>query len=263
MRLPLLPLLTIAYLITSLTACVSYSELVNFDDIRAPQGQTREIENALDVKIQAKDLLRVDVESIDPEAAMPFNQGAEMAGVSQASNQNIQLFQGYLVDEDGYIDMPLLGRVKAAGQTIESLQFLIRGKLKTYLRDPVVNVRFLNFKVTVLGEVSNPGILNMANSRVTILEALGMAGDLTDYANRSSVLIVREQDGERSFQRLNLQTDEVFTSEYYYLKQNDVIYVEPIRARTATVSDPGQRVLAYLGPILSVVTLVIALASRN
>lgn len=263
MRLPLPFLLALAYLISSLTACVSYNELVNFDEIRAAQGSTEEIENALDVKIQPKDLLRVDVESIDPEAALPFNQGAEMAGVSQASNQNIQLFQGYLVDEDGYIDMPLLGRVQAAGQTVESLQFLIRGKLKTYLRDPVVNVRFLNFKVTVLGEVANPGILNMANSRVTILEALGMAGDLTDYANRSSVLVVREQDGERSFRRLNLQTDEVFSSEYYYLKQNDVIYVEPIRARTATVSDPGQRVLSYLAPILSVITLVIALASRN
>ncbi|NJB87439.1 polysaccharide export outer membrane protein [Lewinella marina] len=263
MRFPPFYLLAIAYLLCSLPACVSYQELVNFEDIRAPRGQATEIENALEVKIQAKDLLRVDVESIDPEAALPFNQGGEMTGVSQASNQNIQLFQGYLVDEDGYIDLPLLGRVKAAGQTVESLQFLIRGKLKTYLRDPVVNVRFLNFKVTILGEVSNPGILNMSNSRVTILEALGMAGDLTDYANRSSILVVREQDGERSFQRINLQTDEVFNSEYYYLKQNDVIYVEPIRARTATISDPGQRVLAYLGPILSAITLVVALASRN
>lgn len=246
-----------------LSGCVSYSELVNFQEVPRQNDFTEVIDNALDLKIQPKDLLRVDVGSISPEAAMPFNQGAEMTGVSQASAQNIQLFQGYLVDDDGYIDLPLLGRVKASGQTVESLQFLIRGKLQTYLRDPVVNVRYLNFKVTILGEVTTPGVINLANSRVTVLEALGMAGDLTDYANRAAVLVVREQDGERSYHRMNLQSDDVFNSEYYYLKQNDVIYVEPIRARTATVSDPAGRFLSYVTPILSIITLGITLATRN
>lgn len=221
-----------------------------------------DIENRDELVIQPKDLLRIDVESIDPEAAMPFNQTTE-GNTAQASAQNIQLFQGYLVDEDGYVDIPLLGRIEAAGQTLESLQFLVRGRLREYLRDPVVNVRFLNFKVTILGEVAVPGIIQMPNSRVTILDAIGMAGDLTDYANRDNILIVREEEGVRTYQRLSLQDDDIFNSEFYYLKQNDVIYVDPIRARTATVSDPGQRLITYLGPILSVVTLVIALVARN
>lgn len=253
-------LLTLAVLTAS--GCVSYKELVNFDSVRMPQGKTEDIENALELRIQPRDLLRIEVESVDPLAAAPFNEAVTVGGLGQVSNQNLQLFQGYLVDQDGYIDLPLLGRIEVAGLTVESLQLLVRGKLKTYIVDPVVSVRYLNFKVTVLGEVTIPGVIPLPNSRVTILEALGMAGDLTDYANRSSVLIVREQDGERSYRRLNLQSDEIFASEYYYLKQNDVIYVEPIKARTATVSDPGQRLLSYLTPVLSVAGIVIALVTR-
>ncbi len=257
-----LPLLTL-YLVGSITGCVSYQELRNFRDVPASGSTQEDIENRVELQIQPKDLLRIDVESVDPQAALPFNQAAEMSNAAQANNQNIQLFQGYLVDEDGYVDIPLLGRIEAAGQTIESLQFLIRGRLREYLRDPVVNVRFLNFKVTILGEVFQPGVVLLPNSRVTILDAIGMAGDLTDYANRDNILIVREEDGIRSYERISLQDDDIFNSEYYYLKQNDVIYVDPIRARTATVSDPGQRILTYLGPVLSVVTLVIALVARN
>ena len=253
------PIVLYAALLLFCSGCVSYKELVNFKDVRVPQGKTEEIENSLELRIQPKDLLRIQVESVDPAAAIPFNENGISNGLGQVSNQNLQLFQGYLVDEDGFIDMPLLGRIEAAGQTVESLQFLVRGKLKTYLRDPVVNVRYLNFKVTILGEVTVPGVVPLPNSRVTILDALGMAGDLTDYANRNSVLIVREQDGERSYKRINLQSDEIFNSEYYYLKQNDVIYVEPIKARTATVQDPGQRLVSYLAPVLSVASIVIAL----
>ena len=257
------PLLAVLLLAICTSSCVSYRELVNFREIDAAREQVEDIDNALELKIQPKDLLRIQVQSVQAEAAAPFNEAALTGGIGQASPQNLQLFTGYLVDDDGYIDLPLLGRIRAAGQTVESLQFAIRGKLDTYLRDPVVNVRFLNFKVTVIGEVNLPGVVPLPNSRVTILEALGLAGDLTDYADRSSVLVVREQDGERSYQRLNLQSDEVFSSDYFYLKQNDVIYVEPIRARTATVSDPGQRIITYVSPLLSVVGIIIAISSSN
>ena len=258
------PYFLLLLLVGSLTGCVNYRELRNFQNVPVSNGLQEEIDNKTELEIQPKDLLRIDVESIDPEAAMPFNQATQMASASQASNQNIQLFQGYLVDEDGYVDLPLLGRIEAAGQTIESLQFLIRGRLREYLRDPVVNVRFLNFKVTILGEVQLPGVIALPNSRVTILEAIGMAGDLTDYANRDNILVVREAEGVRSFQRISLQDDDIFNSEYYYLKQNDVIYVDPIKARTATVSDPGQRLVQYLGPIISIASsLIITLLVRN
>jgi len=251
----------LAALCLMLTAqgCVSYDELVNFRELKADRERVEAIENGIQLQIQPNDLLRIEVESVDPTAAAPFNEAGLGSGLGQVSSQNLQLFQGYLVDQDGFVDLPLLGRIEAAGQTVESLAFLVRGKLKTYLRDPVVNVRFLNFKVTVIGEVALPGVISLPNSRVTIVEALGLAGDMTDYANRSSVLVVREQDGERSYKRLNLQSDEVFNSDYYYLRQNDFIYVEPIRARTATVSDPGQRLISYLSPVLSIASIIIAL----
>lgn len=254
------PLLIFFCLLTA-SGCVSYDELVNFQDLRVGQGRTELIDNTVELKIQPRDLLRIEVKSADPLAAAPFNENAGTGGLGQVSAQNIQLFQGYLVDLDGFVDLPLLGRVEAGGQTVESLQFLIRGKLTTYIKDPVVNVRYLNFKVTVLGEVQAPGVISLPNSRVTVLEAIGLAGDLSDYADRTDILVVREENGERSFQRLNLQSDEIFMSDYYYLKQNDVIYVEPIRARTATVSDPAQRFLAYLTTALSVIGITIALTT--
>lgn len=259
-----LPLLTLC-MMASLPSCVSYQELRNFEGVPATTDRQEPIENNTELEIQPKDLLRINVESVDPEAALPFNQVSQASGnASQASPLNIQLFQGYLVDEDGFVDLPLLGRIEAAGQTLESLQFLIRGRLREYLRDPVVNVRFLNFKITILGEVGLPGIITMPNSRVTILDAIGMAGDLTPYANRDNILIVREDEGVRSYRRISLQDDDIFNSEFYYLKQNDVIYVDPIRARTATVSDPAQRLLAYLGPIISIATsVVLTLLIRN
>ncbi|CAH1001344.1 hypothetical protein LEM8419_02245 [Neolewinella maritima] len=254
------PLLFVSLLFLLLcSSCVSYSELVNFESIEAERERIETIDNALTLHIQPRDLLRIQVISVNPDAALPFNDQALTGGLGQVSNQNLQLFSGYLVDEDGFIDLPLLGRVEAAGQTVESLQFLIRGKLESYLVEPVVNVRYLNFKVTVIGEVTQPGVIALPNSRVTVLEAIGLAGDLTDYANRNSVLVVREQDGERSYKRLNFQNDEIFSSEFYYLKQNDVIYVEPIRARTATVQDPAQRFVSYITPVISVAGLIIAL----
>ena len=246
-----------------LTGCVSYKDLRSFEEVPSRAAFEEDIENRSELLIQPKDLLRIDVEAVNPAAAAPFNLQEQSQGSSQANTLNIQFFQGYLVDEDGYVDLPLLGRVEAAGQTVESLQFMVRGRLREYLVDPVVNVRFLNFKVTILGEVTAPGVITMPNSRVTILDAIGMAGDLTDYANRDNILLVRETDGVRSYNRLSLQSDNIFNSEFYYLKQNDVIYVDPIRARTATVSDPGQRIITYLGPALSVITLVIALIARN
>lgn len=249
-------------LIYLLSGCVSHKELVNFKDVDLPLGRAERISNALELRIQPNDLLRIQVESISPEASAPFNPMGGLQNVGQMTGQNLQLFTGYLVDQDGYIDLPIIGRVEAQGQTIESLQFLVRGKLRTYLKDPVVNVRFLNFKVTLLGEVNQPGVLTLPNSRVTILEAIGAAGDMTDYADRTNIMIVREQNGTRSYQRIDLQTDEIFTSPYYYLQQNDLIYIEPIKARTATVADRGQRFISYGTAVLSVIALIFTL-TRN
>jgi polysaccharide export outer membrane protein len=120
-------------------------------------------------------------------------------------------------------------------------------------------MRFLNLKITILGEVNNPGTIRLSNKRVTLLEAIGMAGDLSIYANRNNVLVIREENGKRTTARLDLQTAEIFTSPYFYLQQNDVVYIEPTKARIATVADPVQRFISYGSGVLSIVTLIIAL----
>lgn len=252
-------------LITALTlsSCVSHQELMNFNEANFTQSSPEQILNGMNIRIQPEDLLRITVHSLDPLAAAPFNLEAEGASTrSQGGNQGTQqleLFSGYFVDQEGFIDFPVLGRIQIGGLTLEEAKRDILALLQTYLRDPAVNIRYLNFKVTVLGEVNTPGTIRLTNKRVTLLEAIGMAGDLSHYANRANVLIIREKDGVRSYQRLNLQGNEIFTSPYFYLQQNDVIYVEPLKARVATVADPAQRIISYSTAALSLVTLVIAL----
>lgn len=253
-------LLALSYLLFT-TGCVSHQELVNFREQQLPLETSERINNAIDITVQPQDLLRISVQGVNPEEAQPFNQVASPNGAQQ-NIETLRLFSGYLVDDEGFIDFPVVGRVSVIGHTLESLQTLIRGKLKTYLHNVVVNVRFLNFKVTVLGEVAAPGVISQTNGRVTLFDALGMAGDLTTYANRRNILIVREQGGVRSYHEVDLQKDDVFNSPYFYLHQNDLIYVSPIKARVATVADPATRVFRYVSPVISVIALILTLANR-
>ena len=246
------------------SSCISHKELVNFRDADLVAASPEEIVNAINLTIQPEDLLRIDVNSIVDGAAEVFNppltQGnAQMNQQGQGGNYLLELFSGYLVDNEGYLELPVLGRVYVEGLTLEEAKANITRELRTYLKDPVVSMRYLNLKVTVMGEVNLPGVQRVSNKRVTLLEAIGMAGDLTDYANRTNVTVIREEDGIRTYARLNLQSDEIFTSPYFYLQQNDVIYVEPNDAKVATVADPAQRIISYASAGLSLVTLIIAL----
>ena len=253
------------FLVLFASSCISHKELVNFRDADLVAMSPEEIVNATNLTIQSEDLLRIDVNSLVDGAAEVFNPplsqggGQQMGQQAQGGNYTLELFTGYLVDQEGYLELPVLGRVYVEGMTLEEAKAYITGRLTTYLKDPVVSMRFLNLKVTVMGEVYMPGIQRLSNKRVTVLEAIGMAGDMTDYANRNSITIIREEGGERRFAKLNLQSDEIFTSPYYYLQQNDVIYVEPNDAKVATVADPAQRIISYASAGLSLVTLIIAL----
>ncbi|WP_425421131.1 polysaccharide biosynthesis/export family protein [Phaeodactylibacter xiamenensis] len=255
-----------------LSSCVQHRQLINFNEANLPEDTPEQIVNAMNLTIQPEDLLRIDVHSIDPLAAAPFNPGTGPDGQrpqnmqmmqgnqGQGGNYMLELFQGYLVDQNGYIDFPVLGQLKVEGLTIEEAKGQIYELLQEYLKDPVVEMRFLNLKITILGEVNLPGVQRLSNKRVTLLEALGMAGDLSDYANRNNVLVIREEEGRRTYTRLDLQSAEIFTSPYFYMQQNDVIYVEPIQARIATVADPAQRIISYTTAGLSLISLIIALS---
>jgi polysaccharide export outer membrane protein len=139
------------------------------------------------------------------------------------------------------------------------VESIIADGVKVYLKDAVISARLLNLKVTVIGEVFKPGVVRLSNQRITLPEAIGNAGDFTPYANRTNVLLVREENGKRYFQRLNFQSEDLFKSPYFYMKQNDVLYVEPIRAKVATVQDPFARGVTYGSAFISIITLAVAL----
>jgi len=162
-----------------------------------------------------------------------------------------------MVDEKGTIQLPLVGSVKIEGLTTTEARELIQSKLINYLKEPVVSLRLINFRVSVLGDVARPGVYPVNNERVNVSEALSMAGDLSITAVRNNVLLVRETDGKRQYIRLNMQSKELFNSPYYYLQNNDVLYIQPGNAKYASV-DSSYRNVSIILSALSVIALIIS-----
>lgn len=211
-----------------------------------------------EARIVAGDMLIITVSGIDPLAVAPFNQPV----VSYSAPGSDQLYntpslQSYLVDVNGNISFPVLGEIKLSGLTKSEAISLIKDRLAQYLKDPIVTIKFLNYKITVLGEVARPGQYTINNERVTILDALGMAGDMTPYGKRNTVLVTRENNGKLEFARLNLNSDDVFNSPYYFLQQNDVVYVEPNNVRAIA----SQNLSLYLSMITTLASLATVLVT--
>jgi polysaccharide export outer membrane protein len=205
---------------------------------------------ALQQTINPNDILSIVVSSLNPEASIIFNNPA-----SNASGANSKNNGGYLVEQDGAIQFPVLGKIQVAGLTKSELTEFMRKTLedKKLLIDPIVSINFLNFRVTVLGEVSHPMVVPVPNEKISLLEAIGMAGDLTIFARRDNVLLIREEKGKRLLKRINLNSGDIFSSPYYYLKTNDIVYAEPNNAKIFTSSDT--RTLLPL--VTSILTLTI------
>lgn len=262
-KLPIAILLFSALL--ALPSCISHKELLILNDIAPDADNTEAITNQTDLRVQPDDLLSISVASFNMEAAKPFNAIEDMQVLAQAMggpNNVAEMLTGYFVDSEGNIDFPVIGRLNVNKKTINEVKDLLATELKIYLKDPVVNIRLLNLKISVLGEVRTPGTIRLTNKRVTVLEAIGMAGDLTPYSNRTNVLVIREKSGKRSVKRLNLQSKNIFTSPYYYLQQNDVVYVEPNKTKVNTIADKSSRVLAYVSTGISVLTIALYVALR-
>ena len=196
-----------------------------------------------DAKIMPKDLLTITVNTTDPEAAAPFNLTVQTA--TNAANPNSfsrqTTLQQYLVSNEGTIDFPVLGSLQVSGLTKSEAENLIRQKLGVYLKEsPIVTVRMANYKISVLGEVAHPGMFTINNEKVNIFEALALAGDLTIWGKRDNVKLIRENAvGQREIIDLNLNKADIITSPYYYLQQNDILYVTPNKTK-AKNSDIGQ-----------------------
>ncbi|WP_367210755.1 polysaccharide biosynthesis/export family protein [Sphingobacterium sp. R2] len=207
-------------------------------------------------KIQKNDILTIVVTASDPKVTAPFNPLSTMMSSNLSQQTDMALRPTYTVDNYGDVVMPMLGKVRLEGLTrIEAIE-KIRSELEKYIKDPGVNINFNNFRVSVLGEVTRPGSFIMPTERVTVLEALGMAGDLTIRGVRENILLIREVDGQKTMQRLDLTKQSTLNSPYYYLAQNDVIYVEPNKAQIN-----NSKLGANTNIIISIASLLITVIS--
>ena len=240
-------------------SCSDTRKLVYFND--TDQNVYSGTVTTSEPAIQKNDLLSITVNSLNPEASAIFNApNISAAGINTTTAIGTSTPVGYLVNQDGLISFPILGEIKVSGMTKTQLaQHLVSQlKEKKLLVDPIVSIRFLNFRVSVLGEVAKPGVYSVPNEKLSLLEALGLAGDITMYGKKSNVMVIREDDNARkTIKRIDLNTKEIFTSPYYYLKSNDVVYVEPSKDRVQREKN------AFLFPIIiSLVSLGIIVIDR-
>ncbi len=163
--------------------------------------------------------------------------------------------EGYRIDRDGNINFPVVGRINLKGLTLEEAQQVLSNKLNQFVKNPIVNMQYLNFRITVIGEVNNPATFTIPNEQINLLEALGMAGDLTAYGKRENILVIREIEGKRTIVRMNINNREILDSPYFYLKQNDVIYVEPDKAKSIEFS-PNNRLMPLLVATISAIAVL-------
>lgn len=245
-----------------LSSCATVKDIAYFQNKLVDHPE--KIDKHAGIVIQPKDQLSIVVSSRNPELVAMFNlttvqyqMGSEITG-----NAGGQRLLGYVVDNDGNIDFPVLGLIHVAGLTRWELSELIKKQLveKQYLTDAVVTVEFMNFKVSVIGEVTSPGTYNIQGDKVTILQAISMARDLTIYGQRQNVSVIRERDGERTIYEIDLRDVDLFKSPAYYLQQNDIVYVQPNenKARQSTVDDKGLRMTSIF---VSGGSLLVSLAS--
>jgi polysaccharide export outer membrane protein len=245
-------------------SCTPYKNVAYFQNLKNDPRFVEEIANYSPLTIQNGDLLSIHESSLNPQADGVFNSTGftELQPVSTGSiltrpEENTTTV-GHMVDNNGNINLPLIGLLHAAGLTTQALTVQIQGKLEKFFTNPIVNVRIQNFKVSVIGDVKEPGSYVVKNERITLIEALSLAGDLTTTGVRSNVILIREEDGKRSYIHLDLTSSEVFSSPYYYLKNNDVIYVQPGRGRVELESP----FYAKVGIVLSVLSIVVFLIKK-
>ena len=241
-------------------SCGSRKDIVYYQNIDGLNSKSED--NTYELKIQQDDLLMIVVSADSPEIAAPFNLKA--ANVVTVSNQDFigrESAQLYLVDSKGVIDFPVLGKLKVSGLKRTDVVELIKNKVSQYIKNPIVNLRIMNFKVSVQGEVTNPGTFTVNSERITLPEALSMAKELTVYGTRNNLLIIREIDGVKTFNRVDLTKADFINSPFYYLSQNDVIYVEPNKSKiNASKIGPDTGVVISAASILvTLITLIISI----
>lgn len=226
------------------SSCGVTKRTVYFNDMADTSGVRKLTPAAFqEPVILPDDMVRIQVQTLVPQNTTAIDDPAAST---------------YLVDKEGLVHLPLIGALKIAGLTTFQARELVREKAAKYYQSPTIQLQLTNFKVTVLGEVTRPAVYTMPNERVTLLDALGLAGDLTIYGKRSNVLLVRSTGAQKEFVRFNLNSSSIYQSPYFYLKQNDLIYVEPGKGRIAANNTGRTQAIAIIGSVVSV--LIVALS---
>jgi len=236
-----------------LNSCGSTKDVIYLQDI--DRFEEKNIEQKYEVKILPDDMLSIIISSKDKELTEPFNLRKFVNATGFSTDNEI----GFLVDINGDIDYPILGKIHVEGLTRLQLQELLKQKLieNDLIKDPIVTIQFLNFKISVLGEVNKPGSFNIKGDRVTLFEALSMAGDLTIYGKRDGIAVIRENAGKRTVMYVDVRTSGVFNTPYYYLQQNDIVYVEPNKIKS---QQSGINQNVSVSAIVSVLSLLTSVA---
>lgn len=253
-------------------SCSAPSRVTYFQDLRPGESEQKVIA-ATEIKVRPGDKLSIIVNSRDPQLTQLFNLPYVAQQIGQgvvtvnSTSTNSQGVSGYTVDEQGMIDFPVLGKIEIAGKNREEIAAFIKGELlaKNLVKDPVVTVEYMNLCISVLGEVTKPGRYSIDRDKVTVLDAISMAGDLTIYGKREKVLVLREEEGVQHVYGINLcSAEHLYTSPVYYLRQNDVVYVEPnnVRARQATVNGNNVRSTSFWISLASLLTTVAVLVFK-
>lgn len=251
-------LMTGAFLLLFLSSCVSRKNIVYFQNMSELEAQADSEEAALE--IQPNDLLSITVSAANMEAAQPFNLPLTSAPTPGDAGVTGRLeLQTYLVNSEGNIEFPVLGTVHVAGLTRQELTQKLKKEISRYVQDPIVNIKLVNFQVTVLGEVSRPGTFTVPDEKISLTKALGLAGDLTIYGRRDNVLVIRESDSTKTYKYLDLTDSGVLNSPYYYLQQNDVVYVEPNAAQRQGASY-NRNASVYISIASVLISLIVVIA---
>ena len=252
-------------LILFVSSCASNKDLVYFKDVDRSVVTVESAEAYKPVTIQPLDVLSINISSANADASAVYNRGVVSSNPTTVSGGTDQVgaANGYLVDQNGNIQLPILGNVKAAGLSVPEFKQALTATLGKYLKEPYVTTSILNFKITVLGDVGRPGIIRVQNERISFTDAISLAGDLTNTAVRNNVLIIREQNGKRQFIPLDLTSKNVFNSPYYYLKNNDIIYVTPGKYKSTLAVDNFNRNFGIISAFVSIAITITYLLIRR
>ena len=256
-------IITLLVILGLLSSCATKDDVVYFNGMSSADNSIGL--DSYSPTYHVDDELVIIVNALDSEAARPFNKSSVSVSIDILDARGRERIQTYRVDPNGNVNFPVLGELKMAGLNRQQATNMLQEKLADYIKNPIVDIETVNYRITVLGEVQRPGTYTAVNERITLVEAISLAGDLTIYGERENVLVIQDYDGKKTYTRVNLKSNDLFNSPVYYLSQNDVVYVEPnkTRAKNSAIGAQTGVILSSLGLLISMTALVVTILNAN